>query len=129
MSLAYNDYFGGFSKHREIFIQTVISLGKGFQKPEEAAHNILFNFDSIVSPEMKLNLKNSALRIEKKGHFFRFLYSGGEMENSAFREIVKQDFEMEPRYIGIFALKGFVRDSSIAPAYFNLFSLTGYPCE
>jgi hypothetical protein len=103
-------------------------LGNRFSKPEEIAHSLLFSINEIASPEIILNLRNSALRIEKQGSHIRFLYAGGEMKNSAFREIAHIDFEMEPKYVGVFALKGFVTDSLVVPVYFDLFTITNNPC-
>jgi len=68
------------------------------------------------------------LRIQKEGKKFRFLYSGGTIENGAFREIVSQDFDMQPKYIGIFAIKGFKDSASIIPAHFTFFKIAGSPC-
>ncbi len=129
VSIAYNGYFGGFSKPGEIFIQAVSSLGNEYSKPEELAHYVIFSYDSFAIREIRRNLSNSALRIEKIGDQFRFLYAGGEMENSAFREVAKIEFRMKPRYIGIFALKGFVSDTMIKPVYVNHFILRENSCD
>ena len=91
---------------KEILIQAITSLGNGFGKPEEIAHKPLFYLDSVSNNPMLIkNLDNSALRIEKHGSKYRFLYAGGVTENGAFKEIVSQDFDMKPKYIGIFAIK------------------------
>ena len=74
------------------------------------------------------SLKNSALRIEKHGDKFRFLYSSGENENGAFGEIVTREFDMKPKYIGIFALKGFT-NASVVPVGFKFFRITSDPCD
>jgi len=55
------------------------------------------------------NLQKSALRIEKSGTHFRFLYATGQAENFAFKEIMIKDIVLYPKYIGIFALGGFVK--------------------
>jgi len=129
LSLAFNDNFGGRKMPSEIYVQVITSLGNGFGKPEELAHRSLFYLDSIRNnPLLVKNLLNSALRIEKHGNRFRFLYSGGVNENDAFREITSQEFDMKPKYIGIFALKGFTSSETV-PVRFKLFKLTGEPCN
>ena len=129
LSLAFNDNFGGRKMPSEIYVQVITSLGNGFGKPEELAHRSLFYLDSIRNnPLLLKNLLNSALRIEKHGNRFRFLYSGGVNENDAFREITSQEFDMKPKYIGIFALKGFTSSETV-PVRFKLFKLTGEPCN
>jgi len=128
-SLAFNDNFGGNKMPSEIYVQAITSLGNGFGKPEELAHKPLFYLDSIrTNPVEMKNLQNSALRIEKQGNKFRFLYSGGATENGAFREIAAQEFDMKPKYIGIFAIKGFT-DSQTVPVRFKLFKLIGDRCN
>ncbi len=129
LSLAFNDNFGGRKMPSEIYVQVITSLGNGFGKPEELAHKSLFYLDSIRNnPTLLKNLLNSALRIEKNGSKFRFLYSGGVNENDAFREIISQEFDMKPKYIGIFALKGFTNSATV-PVRFKLFKLTGDRCN
>ncbi len=129
MSLAFNDYFGGDKMPSEIYVQVITSLGNGFGKPEELAHKPLFYPDSIRNnPEQMKNLQNSALRIEKRGNKFRFLYSGGINDNGAFREVVTREFDLKPRYIGIFALKGFTNSDNV-PVRFKFFRITTDPCD
>jgi hypothetical protein len=129
VSLAFNDNFGGSKMPDEIYVQAVTSLGNGFGKPEELAHKPLFYLDSIRNnPVQMQNLRNSALRIEKQGKRFRFLYSGGVNENGAFREIASQEFDIKPRYIGIFAIKGFTHSETV-PVRFKLFKLTADKCN
>jgi hypothetical protein len=129
LSLAFNDYFAGSAKPKEIYIQAITSLGHGFGKPEEIAHRPIVYPDSATNnPEMIKNLENSALRIEKHGKTFRFLYASGIRENGAFKEVATQEFDMHPKYIGIFALKGFTNSANI-PARFKFFRLTSDPCN
>ncbi|HVW97351.1 MAG TPA: hypothetical protein VHA56_15370 [Mucilaginibacter sp.] len=129
LSLGYNDYFGGMKKPSEILVQCITSIGEGFGKPEEIAHKVLFYPDSARNSSLITdNLKNSALRIEKQGNKFRFLYAGGTTENGAFKEVVSQEFDMKPKYIGLFAIKGFT-DSKIVPVRFKFFRLTGSDCS
>lgn len=130
LSIAYNDYFGGYTGSKEILIQAITSLGSGFGKPEEIAHKPILYLDSLKNHPMLIkNLKNSALRIEKNGKKFRFLYSGGVSDNTAFKEIVSQEFDMQPKYIGIFAFGGFKDSTTIIPAHFTLFRMTANACK
>jgi hypothetical protein len=127
ITIAYNDYNGGYPRSRSILIQAITSLGNGSGKPEEIAHIPLFNVDSLDSnPALARNLENAALRIERRGSKFRFLYSDGVMENTSFKEAVTHEFPMTPRYAGIFALKGFVEDAENMPVLFTYF---GYHCD
>lgn len=130
LSIAYNDFFGGYpNKPKEILIQAITSLGNGFGKPEEIAHQPVMFTDSMAhNPALIKNLQNSALRIEKHGHKFRFLYAGGASGNTAFKEVATQEFAMQPRYIGIFAIKGFVGSSANIPAHFTFFKIGSEPC-
>ena len=129
LSLMYNDFSGGAPVSREILIQAITSLGKNFNKPEEIANQPIFYLDSARQNITLINLQNSALKIEKQGKKFRFLYANGQMENSAFKELASRGVDMKPKYIGIFALKGFVDDADNIPAYFKFFSLEANPCD
>ena len=129
LSIMYNDFFGGFPKSREIIIQAITSLGRRFDKPEEIAHQVIFTVDSKNAQLVALNLQNSALRIEKNHNQFKLLFSNGSMANSAFKELVTREFDMNPKYIGLFALKGFVDSSENIPARFRYFHLTTYSCK
>lgn len=129
LSLMYNDFSGGAPISREILIQAFTALGKNFNKPEEIANQPIFYLDSARQNITLINLQNSALKIEKQGKRFRFLYANGQMENSAFKELASREVDMKPKYIAIFALKGFVNDADNIPAYFKFFSLAGNPCD
>ncbi len=130
LSIAYNDFFAGSRQPKEVIVQAITSLGNGFGKPEEIAHRpIIFPDSAKNNPLMLTNLKNSALRIEKRGNRFRFLYSGGITANSAFKEVISQDFDMKPRYIGIFAIKGFKDSTKIVPVHFTYFRIAGEDCS
>ncbi len=129
LSIAYNDFFAGARQPKEIYIQAISSLGNGFGKPEEFAHKPITYADSIKQiPEQLKMLQNSALRIEKQGKKFRFLYSDGATVNSAFKEVVSQEFDMQPKYIGIFAIKGFKDSTAVIPVHFTFFRIAGSPC-
>ncbi|MFB9842887.1 hypothetical protein [Mucilaginibacter ginsenosidivorans] len=130
LSIAFNDNFGGYKKPAEVLIQAITCLGNGFGKPEEIAHKPIFFPDSAkANPVLLKFMQNSALRIEKQGNKFRFLYAGGETENGAFKEIVSQEFEMQPKYIGVFAIKGFKDSSTVIPAHFTFFRIAGNKCQ
>jgi len=129
LSIAFNDNFGGYPSHNEVLIQAITCLGNGFGKPEEIAHKRILYLDSISkNPDLIRNLENTALRIEKRGRRFRFLYAGGIGDNTPFKEVVSQDFDMQPKYIGIFAIKGFKDSTAIIPAHFTFFRIAGTIC-
>ena len=129
LSLGFNDNFGGLKMPNEIIIQAITSLGNGFGKPEEIAHKPIFLVDSTKNNALLTqNLQNSALRIEKHGNRYRFLYAGGAIENTAFKEIVSQEFDMKPKYIGLFAIKGFTGAGNV-PVTFKFFRITSDPCD
>jgi hypothetical protein len=129
LSLSFNDNFGGMQRPPEILIQAITYLGNGFGKPEEIAHKPIFYLDSINNNSLLIkNLENSALRIERHGNKYRFLYAGGTLENGAFKEVVTQDFDMKPKYIGIFAMKGFTNAANV-PVNFRFFRITNDPCD
>lgn len=130
LSIAFNDFFGGFKKPDEILIQAVTSAGNGFSKPEEIAHSPITYTDSLKNNPLQLKmLQNSALRIEKRGKRFRFLYSEGITGNTAFKEIVSQDMDIRPKYIGIFAIKGFKDSTAVIPVHFTFFRIAANPCQ
>lgn len=130
LSLAYNDFFGGYSRPGEILIQAIASYGKVSPNLEEVAHHTLFTLggpgeNRIVAE----NLKHSAVRIEKQGHKYRFLYSASPNGNFSFKELAVYEFDMEPRFAGIFALKGFVDTTAVIPVAVKSFRLEGYSCQ
>jgi hypothetical protein len=130
LSLAYNDFFGGYSRPKEILIQAITSKGKEDQRPEEIAHQPLFLLgDEKENETIFQNLKNTALRIEKQGNKIRLLSSNGSLENPAFREVVSKEITIKPKYVGIFALKGFVDNAREVPVHIKLFRLTINPCS
>jgi hypothetical protein len=136
VSIAYNDFSGGYPMSGSILLQAITSPGvaDGKQgapagKPEEIAHFPLFNADTLAKhPLLAKNLEHSALRVEKQGDRFRVLYADGILENTSFKEIVSHNFSMRARYVGVFALKGFVDSADIIPARFTLFSLHCADC-
>jgi hypothetical protein len=129
LSFAYNDFFGGYTKPKEIIVQGISSEGNEANHPEEIIHFPLFSIEPGQEALVSSNLKKSALRIEKDGNQYRFLYAAGQAENFAFKEISGKEIDIQPRYIGIFALQGFTNESNYLPARFNYFSLTGKQCK
>jgi hypothetical protein len=129
VSLTYNDNFGGYHRPAEIIVQAITSLGKDDKEPEEIAHQPVANIDSVhANPAMQRNLKNGSLRIIREGRRFRFLFAGGSVSNPAFKEIVTHEFDIRPRYIGIFAMKGFVDGSMNQPVHITGFRYRGIKC-
>ena len=128
VSVAYNDFNGVYPRSGSILVQVISSQASG--KPEEIAHVQLFASDSLLKhPALARNLAHSALRIEKQGDRFRILYADGILPNTSFREIAAHEFAMQPRYVGLFALKGFVDSSDEIPARFDYFSLDCEDCK
>lgn len=130
LSLSYNDYFGGYAHPAEIIVQGLSSTEAASRsKPEEFAHVPLFALRYPADSLVAVNLCKSALKIEKKGRRFRFLYATGSMENFAFTEAANGTFAIEPRYLALFATQGFASVSYVTPAYLDSFSLVKWPCE
>jgi len=129
MSLAFNDFFGGNDLPKEIIVQAISSLGNG-AKPEEFIHYKVLAPDSAAKkPILFGNLKHTALRIEKKGKAYRFLYAGGFTEEEAFKELAAKNHDIVPRYVAIFALKGRVNHTQIVPVSIKKFMLQSIPCQ
>lgn len=130
LSLSYNDYFGGYTHPPEIIIQGISSTeADSRSKPEEFAHVPLFTLQRPSDPLVAANLGKSALKIEKKGRHFRFLYTAGSMESFAFKEAASGTFSIEPRYVALFAIQGFAPTRHIAPVNVDLVSIITLPCE
>ena len=129
ISIAYNDYFGGYTKPKEIIIQGFRSVGKNPNKPEEIAHIPLFSIRQNADILVKSNLRHSALRIEKSKDQFRFLYSASAVENSALKEAFAKPISIQPKYIGVFALQGFVNNTRYTPVHISFFSLSNDNCK
>ena len=130
LSLSYNNYFGGYTKPGEILIQAVASYGKGYTNLEEFIHQPLFPLANADDRRIATtNLKNFAFRIEKQGQKFRVLYSASPVDNFSFKELTTYEFGMTPKYIGLFALKGFVDTTDVKPVSVKYFRLDGQRCE
>jgi hypothetical protein len=121
MSIGYNDFSGGFPKTREIIVQAITSLGRASDKPEEIVHHRLFLVDSAEAPLVRQNLQSSALRIEKRGGRLRLLASAASMRNAAFKEVGATEFDFQPKYVAVFAMKGYVPESAVVPVHVDAF--------
>ncbi|SIS03254.1 hypothetical protein SAMN05421821_119106 [Mucilaginibacter lappiensis] len=129
ISLGYNDFFGGNQQPKEVIVQAISTPGNG-EKPEEFIHFKVLAPDSAAEkPVLFGNLKHTALRIEKQGRHYRFLYAGGLTVNDAFKELAVKDLITEPRYVAIFALKGRVKDTPVVPVVIRKFILQQLPCD
>nr|WP_293838823.1 hypothetical protein [uncultured Arsenicibacter sp.] len=130
LSLAFNNFFGGFQKPGDILIQAISSYGKGDRNLEEFIHQPLFQVDTPEARRIaETNLRNVAFRVEKQGNAFRVLYSASPVDNFSFKEITTYSFGITPRYIGLFALKGFVDSTATVPVKVRYFRLEGQRCE
>jgi len=127
LSLAFNDYFGGFEYPAEVLVQG-ITLQPG-KNPEEIVHHQVFQLNETSLPIIQSNLSFSGLRIEKYGDDFRFLLSNGIASNAAFKEVGRHQFSIEPKYVGIFALKGNLPSSEIIPVHFDRFNYQPFDCN
>ncbi|MDN5286688.1 MAG: hypothetical protein JWR38_2962 [Mucilaginibacter sp.] len=129
ISLGYNDFFGGNQQPKEVIVQAISTPGNG-EKPEEFIHFKILAPDSAVeNPVLYGNLKHTALRIEKQGQHYRFLYAGGLTVNDAFKELATKDLIIEPHYVAIFALKGRVKDTPVVPVVIKKFIFQKLPCN
>jgi hypothetical protein len=130
LSISYNDFFGGYVKPAEMIVQAISSSeSEGGSKPEEIAHFLLFNMKPDEKGLAEKNLAKSALKIEKKGNHFRFLYSASALESFAFKEVVSGDFNIHPKYVSIFSIQGWSENKNYIPAYFDSFALLPISCH
>jgi hypothetical protein len=74
-------------------------------------------------------LAKSALKIEKKGNHFRFLFNAAPIESFTFKEAASGDFNIQPKYVAIFSIQGWVENDDPIPAYFDSFSITNIHCS
>jgi len=130
LSLGYNDFFGGYSEPAEIIIQGMSSTeSAAHSNPEEFAHIPLFRLTAGQERIVADNLAASALKIERKGDHYRFLFATGTMAGFAFKEAVSQTFHITPRYLTLFAIQGTTPAlAPVIPVHFNMFSLTSISC-
>ncbi len=124
VSIAFNDFNGVYPRSGTILVQGIASRGRQGNKPEEFAHFIILQMDSVRShPNLYQVLAHSALRIERQGNLFRIRYADGIAETTSFKEIASYPFNFQPRYVGLFALRGYVDSSAAVPARFTYFGL------
>jgi transcriptional regulator with XRE-family HTH domain len=129
LSIGFNDFSGGFPETKEVIVQGITSLGGAATKPEEIVHQRLFVEEPATEALVRRNLESSALRIEKRGTRVRLLYSAGPVKNGPFKEVGATEFDFRPRYVGVFALAGFVSDSVAMPVYVDAFGLAEERCS
>lgn len=130
LSISYNNYFGGYDKPAEIIIQVISSSESGGRsKPEEIAHLSLFSIETGKKSLAESNLAKSALKIEKKGNQFRFLFNAAPIESFTFKEVAAGNFNIQPKYASLFSIQGWSDYDYIIPAYFDSFSLLNIHCS
>ena len=129
LSLAYNDFFGGFERPKEVLLQCISTGGNDSARPEEIAHVPIFSIPANQVALVNNNLQYSALRIEKQQQHYRFLYSESPVSNFAFKEAFAKDLPIQPKYIGIFALQGFVSEPVNMAVYVTFFDISGILCD
>ncbi|MCE7055187.1 hypothetical protein LZF95_10915 [Algoriphagus sp. AGSA1] len=127
ISIAYNDFFGGFDSSPEIILQGVQT--NGLENPEEVLHYQLFEILPESKELIRDNLRYCKLRIEKKGDRIRVLVATSSLPNAGLKEVGSFNFEFTPKYIGIFAIKGREKDTEIIPVKFDHFSLQELNCH
>ena len=128
LSLSFNNFFGGYTRPGEILLQAISASDGAQSKPEEIAHTVIFSADSSQWLIVKKNLQKAALRIEKRNNSYRFLYATGQGDIFAFKEIISRELPIRPKYVGIFALKGYKPDSPVIPAHIDFFNLKSQYC-
>ncbi|GAB3643346.1 hypothetical protein [Spirosoma arcticum] len=130
LSLSYNNYFGGYVKPGEVLIQAIASYGEQDTNLEEFVHQPLFALATANDRRIATtNLKHVAFRVEKQGRTFRILYSASPVDNFSFKEIKTYESDINPQFIGLFALKGFVDTTAVIPVRVRSFRLDGQGCD
>lgn len=130
LSIAFNNFFEGYQLPAEIIIQVVGSNAPaGISKPEEIAHVTLFTGDPLKDSLIRNNLSRSALKIEKRNNHYRFLFTNGKMESFAFKEAAHRDFDIQPKYVAIFAMQGLADSENPIPVYFDSFNIIDIACD
>ncbi len=127
-SISYNDFFGGYERPPEIILQGVSSAERNLSKPEEFLHHPLFVLEKGKENLVRQNMQRASLRIEKKNQFFRFLYTTGFTESFAYNESGSKEISIEPKYIGIFAMKGLSETGAIIPVQIDSFLFNEIEC-
>jgi hypothetical protein len=88
----------------------------------------LFSLEPANKTIIESNLANSALKIEKKGTHFRFLYTAGSSETFTFKEVANGDFNIKPGFVSIFSVQGWSDHENYIPAHFDSFILARIDC-
>ncbi len=129
VSLAYNSFFGGYSRAPEIYLQAISAGTDDPGKPEEIVHLPLFSIPADQRELVRTNMQHAAIRVEKAGNRFRILYAAGPVPNFAFKEALSKEIPFRPRYLGLFALQGFVPDTDYLPVSLSWFALKPESCK
>ena len=130
LSMSYNNFFGGYVRPGEVLIQGIASYGKGYTNLEEFVHQPVLQLANEHDRKVaRTNLKNVAFRIEKQGRIFRILYSASPVDNFSFKEVGRYESTLSPKFVGLFALKGFTDTTAIIPVRVRYFRLDGQPCN
>ncbi len=127
VSVAYNDFFGGYDSPPEIILQGIVTNNS--HNPEEFLHHRLFQLSGESEEIVKENLRFCRLKIEKNNTEFRFLIAASPLPNAPYKEVGRYVSEIKPKYVGIFALKGRVKETAIIPLIFDSFDLKMEHCE
>lgn len=129
-SIGYNDFFGGYSNPPEVILQIVGAIEDEAQsRPEEIAHIQVFSGKPQSDTLIRSNLSKSALKIEKRENHYKFLFTTGQSEMFAFREAAHGDYNIQPKYIGIFAMQGLATKEKPIPVGVNSFNLVEINCR
>lgn len=129
ISIAYNDYFEDYVQPRQIIVEGISSAGTPTGKPEEILHKTLYLLGWGKDSLIRESMRHTALRIEKRGTTYRFLYAGGQTDNFVFQEVGTHSLYITPRYIALFALRGNRGHAADMPVDVRLFRLQIGPCE
>ena len=127
VSVAYNDFFGGYNSPPEIIVQGITTNSS--DNPEEFLHHQLFQLTGNSKEIVKENLRFCRLKIEKHNTAFRFLIATSSLPNAPYKEAGRYVSDIHPKYVGIFALKGRVRQAAVIPVKFDSFNLKINHCE
>ena len=89
----------------------------------------VFKLEQGQEQLVRNNLSKFALKIEKRHNVYRILYAAGPMTDFAFKEAFTGNFDIKPRYIGLFAIQGNSKTQNVVPARFDSYSMDAIPCE
>ncbi|MEJ7644848.1 MAG: hypothetical protein WKF87_09650 [Chryseolinea sp.] len=129
ISFSYNDFFGGYPKDPEVIIQGLYSTeSSGKVKPEEFVHEPILTIAPGYESIAYSNFAKSAIKIEKRQNHFRILHNAGPSEGFAFKEVARGEFDLNPRFVGLFAIQGLAPEEAIIPVHIDRFSITGLKC-